>query len=171
MNEQRTTDMGTHWVLDLRSPAAGWKRVADMPNPRNHLSGVGYAGFAFAIGGHQRQEEDAITQREVDRYDPDTNTWTRVADTPTLRSQTPAATFVHDGRIVLVGGADRTQHSTTVISAYDVARNRWQTIGHLPSARRATAAGVINGRLVVTTGNDPYPSRTTWISNVLGDLG
>ena len=170
MERTRTADMGTHWVLDLANQSAGWKRLADMPNPRNHLSGIAYGGKVYAIGGHHQQEAEAVTQREVDRYDPATNKWTRVADTQTLRSQTPAATFVYRNRIVLVGGADRTQHSTTVISAYDPGRNRWETIGNLPAARRATCAGVINGRLVVTTGNDPYPSTTTWISNVLGVL-
>ena len=170
MNERRTVDMGTHWVLDLANPSAGWKRLADMPNPRNHLTGIGHGGKVYAIGGHYRQEDDAVTQREVDAFDPATGRWTRVADTPTLRSQTPAATFSYDGRVVVVGGADRTQHSTNVISAYDPARNRWQTIGYLPAARRATCAGIINGRIVVTTGNDPYPSTTTWVSNVLGSF-
>ena len=170
MNQQRTVDMGTHWVLDLANQSAGWRRLADMPNPRNHLSGIAHDGKVYAIGGHWQQENDAVTQREVDCYDPATGRWTRVADTPTLRSQTPAATFVYGDRIALVGGADATQRSTNVISAYDPAANRWQTIGHLPAARRATCAGVINGRLVVTTGNDPYPSTTTWVSNVLGVL-
>ena len=168
MNEQRTVDMGTHWVLDLANQSAGWKRLADMPNPRNHLTGIGHNGKVYAIGGHYRQEYDAVTQREVDVFDPASGRWSRVADTPTLRSQTPAATFSYDNRIILVGGADRTQRSTSVISAYDPVLNRWQDIGHLPAARRATCAGVINGRIVVTTGNDPYPSTTTWISNVLG---
>jgi N-acetylneuraminic acid mutarotase len=106
----------------------------------------------------------------VDCFDPASGRWTRVADTPTPRSQTPGASFVYGNRIVVVGGADRAEHSTTVVSAYDPSRNRWDTIGFLPAARRATSAGIINGRLIVTTGNDPYPSATTWISNVLGVL-
>jgi N-acetylneuraminic acid mutarotase len=170
MERTRKVDMGTHWVLDLANQSVGWKRLADMPNARNHLTGVAYGGRVYAIGGHYQQEAAAVTQKEVDCYDPATNRWTRVADTPTLRSQTPGATFVYGNRIVLVGGADRAEHSTTLITAYDPARNRWQDIGNLPAARRATCAGVINGRLVVTTGNDPYPSATTWISNVLGVL-
>lgn len=170
MNEQRTVDMGTLWALDLANQSAGWKRLPDMPNPRNHLTGVALGGKIYAIGGHYQQEYEAVTQREVDRFDPSTGKWTRVADTPTLRSQTPAAAFVYGNRIILVGGADRTQKSTDVIDAYDPSRNRWDTLGRLPAARRATAAGVINSRLVVTTGNDPYPSKTTWISDVLGEL-
>jgi N-acetylneuraminic acid mutarotase len=170
MEKTRKVDMGTQWVLDLASQSSGWKRLADMPNPRNHLTGVAYGGKVYAIGGHYQQEAAAVTQKEVDCYDPATNQWTRVADTPTLRSQTPGATFVYGNRIVMVGGADRAEHSTTLITAYDPARNRWQDIGNLPAARRATCAGVINGRLVVTTGNDPYPSATTWISNLLGVL-
>jgi N-acetylneuraminic acid mutarotase len=170
MNKERTVDMGTHWSLNLDDQAAGWKRLADMPNPRNHLTGIAYGGKVYAIGGHYQQEKAAVTQREVDRYDPATNKWTRVADTPTPRSQTPAATFVWGKRIVVVGGADRAEHSTNVISAYSPSRNRWETIGKLPAARRATCAGVINGRLVVVTGNDPYPSTTTWISSLLGVL-
>ena len=170
MNQARTVDMGTHWVLDLDNQSAGWKRMADMPNPRNHLSGIAHGGKVYAIGGHWQQEHEAVTQREVDMYDPATNKWTRVADTPgTPRSQTPAATFLWKDRIVLVGGADATEHSTTVISAYIASENRWENIGHLPAARRATAASLINGRIVVTTGNDPYPSATTWVSSLLAE--
>lgn len=167
MNEARTVDMGTHWVLDIDNQPAGWKRLADMPNPRNHLTGISHDGKVYAIGGHWKQEDDAVTQNEVDRYDPGTNKWTRVASTPTLRSQTPAAAVIWQDKILLVGGADRTQNSTTVISAYLPGENRWEDIGHLPAARRATVAAIIGNRLIVTTGNDPYPSATTWISSLL----
>jgi N-acetylneuraminic acid mutarotase len=138
-----------------------------MPNPRNHLTGIAYGGKVYAIGGHYQQEHDAVTQNEVDRYDPATNRWTRVANTPTLRSQTPAAAFVWNDKIILVGGADRTEHSTSLITAYVPAEDRWEDVGRLPAARRATAAGLIGGRIVVTTGNDPYPSSTTWVSSLL----
>jgi N-acetylneuraminic acid mutarotase len=168
MNLSRTVDMGTHWVLDLDNQSAGWQRLADMPNPRNHLTGIAYGGKVYAIGGHWQQEAAAVTQDEVDRYDPATDEWTRVADTPvTPRSQTPAATFVWKNQILVVGGADATEHSTTRISAYDPVLDRWEDVGHLPAARRATDAALIDGRIVVTTGNDPYPSATTWVSSLL----
>jgi len=168
MELTRTVDMGTHWALDLDNQSAGWKRLADMPNPRNHLTGIAYNGKVYAIGGHYQQEDRAVTQDEVDMYDPATNRWTRVADTPvTPRSQTPGATFVWKDKIFVVGGADDTEHSTTRISAYSPLLNRWEDIGNLPAARRATDASFINGRIIVTTGNDPYPSATTWISSLL----
>jgi len=168
MNLNRTVDMGTHWVLDLDNQAAGWKRLADMPNGRNHLTGIAYDGKVYAIGGHWQQESYAVTQDEVDAYDPATDAWTRVADTPlTPRSQTPAATFVWKAKIIVVGGADDAEHSTTRISAYDPVLDRWEDIGNLPAGRRATDAAVIDGRIIVTTGNDPYPSSTTWVSSLL----
>ena len=168
MEKTRTVDMGTTWSLDLDNQSAGWQRLADMPNPRNHLTGIAYGGKVYAIGGHWQQEHEAVTQDEVDMFDPETGRWTRVADTPvTPRSQTPAATFVWKDKIFLVGGADDTEHSTTVISAYIPAENRWENIGHLPAPRRATAAAFIGGRIIVATGNDPYPSTTTWVSSLL----
>ena len=54
-----------------------------------------------------------------------------------------------------------------MISAYDPALDRWQNIGNLPAPRRATDAAFINGRIIVTTGNDPYPSAGTWVSSLL----
>ena len=168
MNKARTVDMGTTWSLDLDDQSAGWKKLADMPNPRNHLTGIAFGGKVYAIGGHYQQEAAAVTQDEVDMFDPETGKWTRVADTPvTPRSQTPAATFVWKDKIFVVGGADDTEHSTTVISAYVPAEDRWENIGHLPAPRRATDAAFIGGRIIVTTGNDPYPSATTWISSLL----
>lgn len=167
MNESRTKDMTTAWVLNLDKQSAGWLRIADMPNGRNHLTGISYNGKVYAIGGHWQQEWEAVTQSEVDEYDPATNSWKRVADTPTLRSQTPAATVVWKDKIILVGGADRTQNSTTAITAYVPSEDRWEDIGRLPAARRATVAAIVGNRLIVTTGNDPYPSTTTWISSLL----
>ena len=169
MERTRRTDMGTTWVLDLDDRSgAGWRRLPDMPNPRNHLTGVAFDGKVYAIGGHWQQDHEAVTQDEVDVFDPSANAWKRVADTPfTPRSQTPAATVVWKDRIIVVGGADDTEHSTTRISAYTPGLDRWQDIGYLPAARRAAVAAIINNRLIVTTGNDPYPSTTTWISGLL----
>ena len=43
-------------------------------------------------------------QTEVDRYDPTTNTWTKVASLPMAESHFNASTVLYDRYIITVGG-------------------------------------------------------------------
>lgn len=95
-------DQPHHWSLSL--DGGGWVRRADLPNPRNHMSGVGLGGLAYAIGGQHHENENTGNQAQVDAYDPATDTWTRVADLPTPRGHTTASAVVHQGRILVIGG-------------------------------------------------------------------
>jgi hypothetical protein len=164
MNAARTEDKGEHWVLDLNDPAATWTVAAPLTNPRNHTAAAALNGKIYCIGGQHSQEAAQDAQLEVDCYDPATDTWTRVADLPVLRSHANASTFVMDGRIIVLGGESGYNLPQSTIYAYDPALNTWSLIGLLPGNRSTSVAGVVApNQIISATGNTPNPSTTTWI--------
>jgi N-acetylneuraminic acid mutarotase len=78
--------------------------------------------------------------------------WTTVASLPQARSHIAAATFVMNGRIIVLGGETTYLHSVTTCSAYDPTTNTWTDLSPLPVARSSGTAGVINGILYYANG-------------------
>jgi N-acetylneuraminic acid mutarotase len=163
MNVSRTIDEGTTYALDLNNQAAGWARKADMPNPRNHVAAASLNGFFYVIGGQHGQEDAQVSQSEVDRYDPSTDTWTKVASLPSGRSHITSATFTYDGRIIVIGGETASGTPQRTVYDYDPATNKWGLLGNLPAARSTMVAGIINGKLYTATGNGPDVTREGWV--------
>jgi N-acetylneuraminic acid mutarotase len=171
MDKTRTIDEGTTYALNLSSLSAGWVRKADLPNPRNHVAAAAIDGKFYVVGGQHSQEENQAAQTEVDVYDPATNKWTKLAPMPTYagRSHITSATFAYNGKIITVGGETGFGAVTRTVMCYDPATNKWTQIGTLPAARSTVVAGIVNGKLVVTTGNgaaDGGGTTTTWIGTL-----
>ena len=139
-------------MLDLSQLSAGWKQVADFPNARNHLGGIVVAGKLYAIGGQKGLEENSHAQNEVDRYDPTTNTWTKMASMPSSLSHFNASTVIYDRYIITVGGENPHNSPKAYVYAYDTVLNKWARLTDLPNARRAGVAGIIGNTLVQSSG-------------------
>ena len=60
-----------------------WTDVAPMPTLRDHLAGVSDGKFFYAVGGRVLSADKNLGA--VERYDPATNTWTRLPALPTPR--------------------------------------------------------------------------------------
>ncbi len=164
MNAARTTNMLDTWALDLNNQGAGWVSKAPILTGRNHLGVIALDGKLWAVGGQIAQEEESIVLSAMEFYDPATNTWTAVADIPVPRAHLTAGIFVYQGRICFAGGDIGHDQSTTEIYAYDPASNSWGIMGHLPASRNTAVAAVLpDGRLIVSTGNGPGSTNTTWI--------
>jgi N-acetylneuraminic acid mutarotase len=163
MTADRSHDVADHWVLDLDRPSAGWARRASMPQARNHLAAVSIGGKFYAVGGQLHQQEDQVALATVERYDPATDKWTRVASMPGPRSHIAGGTFVLNGRVIVVGGETAHGQPQRDVFAYDPSTNKWSRIGALPSQRSTVVAGAVAGRIVLSTGNSPASTNTTWI--------
>jgi N-acetylneuraminic acid mutarotase len=154
----RDTTVGEHWTLALDGGTT-WERRAPLPVPRGHLAGAVVGGRLFAIGGQRRHDTDPVDLDIVDAYDAARDTWATVAHLPTPRSHFEAATFVHDNRIVIVGGRDNrrwypiSRAGLANVTSYDPAADRWTELPVLPIGLESTCAGLIDGRLVVTNGS------------------
>ncbi|MDO6390983.1 malectin domain-containing carbohydrate-binding protein [Pontibacter sp. BT731] len=164
-NQARTTDLGTHYVLDLDNLSAGWKTLASLPNPRQHAGSAVVEEKIYFIGGQTGHDSQLIASKEVHQYDPASNSWTKVADLPvpsgtTGRGHISSSVIVVGKRILVLGG--ETVHNsgrTNMVSAYTPALNSWQNLTGLPAARFSGIAAFLNSNIYYTGGSN---SSTTY---------
>ena len=149
----RRTDVGEHFILDVDDIAAGWKEAADMPDPRNHLSGAAVNGKVYAIGGQFGHDGGVQDQNFLDEYDPTNNTWTRKQGLPSARSHFEPGTMVHNDKIIIVGGR-RGGFFFDDVTEYDPATDSWSERCELPTTLLAPAAKVFGDRLIVANGGE-----------------
>ena len=136
-------------------PAAGWRRVADIPTPRSEIATAAsqQQGRIFVIGG-------AGGPDRVERYDPATDRWDRGADLPIgvdhamaaavegLQSSAPQGVFVFGG--YLAGG-----NATPRSFRFDPAAARWEEIAPMPGPRAAGAAVAASKRKARAVADPP----------------
>jgi N-acetylneuraminic acid mutarotase len=151
-NLARTLDVGEHWELDLSNVGAGWVARAPLPNPRHHMGAAVLGGRIYAIGGQHKHDAQLTTQKDVNAYDPATDTWTRRADLPRAVGHIAAATFVMDGRILVLGGEIAHNSPIADANAYDPDANTWTALTKLPASRRSGVADTIGGAIYYSTG-------------------
>jgi N-acetylneuraminic acid mutarotase len=167
MDATRTQEQGEHWVLNLDNPAAGWQAKASLPNPRNHLGAAALNGKVYAIGGQHGQESEQVAQSDVHRYDPATNTWTKVASLPGPRSHLSGCVFTMNGKLIVIGGETKFKTQTNTIYAYDPATNKWSQLGTLPAPRSTAITGFLApNKIIISTGNNPDAKKETWIGTL-----
>ncbi|MDQ3858089.1 MAG: choice-of-anchor D domain-containing protein, partial [Actinomycetota bacterium] len=122
-----------HWTLSLDG-GTGWSPAAPFPNPSTHMGAVTLGGKIYAIGGDHGVNAAAVSQSTVYVWDPARpKDWTRAADLPRRRSHASSATFVLDGRIVVIGGL--VDHATTFadVTAYQPESDSWMQMTTLPA--------------------------------------
>ncbi len=159
-------DSADHWVLKLDGGTT-WTSAAPLPNPRNHIAGAQLNGLIYAIGGQHLGDEVGGDQSTVQSYNPATNSWTTRASLPLPLGHINSSTVVWNGRILVIAGVTLKSLEVANVSQYDPATDRWTALTPLPEARQSPIAGILNNRLVVTTGSLPSGAKaTTWV----GDL-
>ncbi len=149
----RRTDVGEHYILDVNDQASGWIAAANMPNPRNHLSGAAVNGLIYAIGGQFGHDGGVQDQQFLDVYDPQTDSWTAKADLPSKRSHFEPGTMVHNEKIIIVGGR-RGNFFFDDVTEYDPATDTWSELCELPTTLLAPAAKVFGDQLIVANGGE-----------------
>lgn len=163
-SKSSTADQAEQFVLDLDG-GTRWITAAPLPNPRNHLGAAVLNGKAYVLGGQHTYQEGTTSQKQVDVYNPATDSWTRAADLPHSRSHISASTFVMDGRLIVAGGSvnnGSSGASTTEVAMYDPGSNKWSQLPALPSGRKTPVAGTDGTLIVVSTGGQSSATSTTW---------
>ena len=157
--EDREIDVATHYVLDLNNLNNGWTTLAPLPNPRQHAGSTVFGGKIYSIGGQIGEIDTLKTQKDVNVYDPATDTWTRLADLPvpsgaTGRGHISSAVVVLGQRIIVLGGElVYKKGQTNMVSAYSPASNTWQNLNPLPVTRYSGVAAVLDGNIYYTGGS------------------
>ena len=176
--EDRTTSCADHWVLTPAGPdSLRWKPAAPLPIPRGHLAAITLDGMVYAIGGSVGHDHDPIDVSDVERYNPDSDTWSPVASLPLPASHFEPGTFIWHGRIVVLGGRSRPRGEETLTLAleYDPSTNRWTALPSLPAPRLAPIGAVVPGGMIIglggLSGSKPdvrtfyrFRDSTTWVS-------
>ena len=146
--------LSTVEIYDTLSNA--WRKGADMPTPRIAAQAAVFAGEIYVFGGYSRGKIRGTKQHKiVEVYDPQTDTWTRTRDMPTLRGGFKTA--VIDGKIYAIGGAvlDRQRDvevATNLVEAYDPLANRWEKRASMPTKRKWVDPEVIDGKIYAIGG-------------------
>lgn len=151
--KDRNTNSSDHWVLNVDTGVT-WTTATPLPDGRGHLAGALVNNKIYAIGGQHGHDKKPVDLKRVDVYDPQTNTWTEVANLPLGRSHFEPGTFVRNGEIVIVGGRSNVTNKNALqqITKYDPVKNVWQELDPLPVALLAPVAQSVGNRLYVTHG-------------------
>ena len=155
-----------------------WESTAPMTLPRHSGAVVAVGGLIYVLGGIEYgntfsimgQTFDVTSGTLFEVYDPEADTWTRLADLPypidLLRRlaegrQWPAAA-AHDGKIYVFGGANLYGDVRNTIDVYDIATDTWEAgIAHLPQPVCGASAASVDDLIYIFGGSttaDPYAS-------------
>jgi N-acetylneuraminic acid mutarotase len=102
-----------------------WSMAANYPFANHNLMAAAVGNYVYAGGGN-------ASPSNAWRYDPNTDTWTAIANLPAGRSS--AASGAYSGRWILAGGDVNFATSNSVI-AWDPATNTWNNLPNMIQAR------------------------------------
>ena len=133
-----------------------WHKAADMPTPRIGAEAAVFSNQIYVFGGFSRNKPgDFNDKKTVEMYDPQTDTWVKKRDMPTLRAR--FTTAVADGKIYVIGGIvlDKKlgkQVITGLVEVYDPLTNRWEKRANMLIEREYPATEVVGGKIYVVGG-------------------
>jgi serine/threonine protein kinase/N-acetylneuraminic acid mutarotase len=124
-----------------------WKDVAPMPTPREHLGAASDGRYLYAVGGRDLSADK--NSGALERYDPDSDTWTKLKAMPKATGSVGAAYI--SGQVIALGGESTTSVSNTV-QAYDVKGEAWSQLPPLPTGRHGIAVTALKDSLYAIGG-------------------
>ncbi|MEN1784521.1 MAG: PKD domain-containing protein [Bacteroidota bacterium] len=137
-----------------------WIQGPEIPVERRRGSTglVQYDGQFYIIGGNTRGHDGGYVPW-LDRFDPQTGTWTVLPDAPRARDHFQAALI--DDEIYAVGGRLSGGIGTVFapviaeVDIYNITTGEWSTLSseqNLPTARGGSATSVLDNKIVVMGG-------------------
>ncbi len=126
-----------------------WTQVAPLPVAVNHAAAVAYRGDLYVVGGYTDPNGLSRETNALQRYDPQTDTWSRLRDAPTVRGALAAG--VIGNRLFAAGGAVGGGPLGT-LEIYSFKTGSWSTGPSMRLAREHLAAAVHRGSFYVLAG-------------------
>jgi N-acetylneuraminic acid mutarotase len=145
---------------DRLCPSGSWTTESPMLLARASSASAVINGELYVAGGSDGHHQTTTLQS----YSTSTNTWTQLADMPSYGRYGDVGGTIN-GKLYVVGGWDNQYtflpHNDLFI--YDPASNTWTSGASMPHLSANGAAGVINGKLYVTTPDDGFNGYRTFL--------
>ncbi|HET9907384.1 MAG TPA: kelch repeat-containing protein [Anaerolineales bacterium] len=122
-----------------------WRTLADLPEPRHHLMSASHNGKVYIFGGAASIVNWA-PRADAWVYEPETDSWSRVALMPERRLAGAAVTL--GDYIYVLGGTG----GSNALLRYDPAQDEWTKLAQLSQSREHTTATTFDGRLYTLGG-------------------
>ena len=131
--------------------------------PGDHLAAASDQSFLYAVGG--REFDSTQNTKAVQRYDPASDRWARLADLP--RPLSGAGAAIIQGQLLVAGGENTTPQAVSTVRAYDLTAPTatWNTLPPLTEARHGLAVTAIDNTLYAI-GGSTEPGHTASTSTV-----
>lgn len=125
-----------------------WQKLAPLPQARASMASVAYDNDIYVIGG---ETETGITPL-VERYDPETDSWSQQKEKPTAVKDVSAVMIGE--KIFVPGGVNIEGKPTNLLEVYDPRNNSWERKANLPLAISAYALASYEGQMYMFGGWD-----------------
>ncbi len=125
-----------------------WQELASMSVPRAGLAAASYGNAIYAIAGQTSEGPTNL----VERYDPQTDTWTKLADKPTAVSEVSAVLLGE--KIYVPGGKLADGKVTNRLEVFDPRKGSWESKAELPLAVSGYALAAYEGQMYLFGGWD-----------------
>ena len=145
----------SHFSIE-NADANEWRVISELPTQRKWFSTAVVDGKIYLIGGtlFENERDGPFGMSLMEVYDPQTNTWQRLADMPTARSGTKAA--VVDGKIYVLAGYVGKDHKGAKdlkrVEMYDPQTDTWVRKQDMSLRRGSFGIGVVAGKIYAIGG-------------------
>jgi N-acetylneuraminic acid mutarotase len=147
------------WFDEYNPKTNTWRKLADAPRTRDHVSVAMVGDKLYVAGGRLSTAKiNQVLNRtiaEVDVYDFKSNSWTTLPKSenlPTLRAGNMAVAY--GKKILIIGGeSDAQVPAHSEVEAFDTKTDQWEKFPNLFQGRHGTGAVSMNGKVYVVAGS------------------
>ncbi|HEV8361610.1 MAG TPA: kelch repeat-containing protein [Candidatus Thermoplasmatota archaeon] len=125
-----------------------WVRIADFPDPRDHLAGAVLGGKFYVVGG--RDLTLTTNTGRMDVYDPAANAWSQGPSMPTARGGIAGA--IAGGLVWVFGGEHASGATFCQAEGYSPTANAWVSGTPMPTCRHGLGAAALGDAIYVEAG-------------------
>ncbi|WP_128546419.1 Kelch repeat-containing protein [Larkinella soli] len=146
------------WLDEYDPKADTWKRLADAPRVRDHISAAVVGNKLYLAGGRRSSAKTnqvlETTIAEVDVYDFKTGRWETLpseSNIPTKRAGGTAVTL--DNKVWIIGGESPQLQAHSEAEILDPKTNRWTSGPKMQQGRHGTQAVVYKKNIYIVAGS------------------
>lgn len=147
-------------LVFAESKSGTWTQGAPAPTKRTEIAAATLDGKIYAVGGFNKPSLsnvlDFAVSRDVEVYDPATDTWSTTTPLPEGRHHAGIAAL--DGFLYIIGGFSKSGfsvwHAVNTVYQFNPATQTWRELTPMPTARGALGVTVYQGQIYAIGGYD-----------------